>query len=315
MDSGAPPSGYYLDATDGKRYGPADLATLREWVAAGSVLPETVLVDAQTGQPVPARDVPGLFSASGSAAPPPMAPPRPDPAAVAAQYMPAKPKSGVPIWAWAIVACIFGFCCCGVFGAILFPVLASARVAAKRSLGLTNMKQIDLAALLYANDNDDCLPPDMSSARAFRPYLAAYARNPEIFASVNPVGGEILGNAKLSGKSTRKLSDPETTLLAYDEKPWFSDRGIVGFADGHAQVVPFTRISALLAVQPFRATPSGSDEPTTADSTGGPAVPDGGSPAPQNDVPTNPPGGFDQTNGAPNDGTSQPGPPSAGDGG
>ncbi len=45
-----------------------------------------------------------------------------------------------------------------ILAAILFPVFAQAKVAAKKAVDLSNSKQIMLAALMYSNDSDDYLP-------------------------------------------------------------------------------------------------------------------------------------------------------------
>jgi prepilin-type N-terminal cleavage/methylation domain-containing protein/prepilin-type processing-associated H-X9-DG protein len=45
-----------------------------------------------------------------------------------------------------------------ILAAILFPVFAQAKLAAKKTVDLSNLKQIDLAALMYANDYDDFFP-------------------------------------------------------------------------------------------------------------------------------------------------------------
>jgi len=42
-----------------------------------------------------------------------------------------------------------------ILAAILFPVFAQAKDAAKKSIGLSNVKQIDLAYLMYSGDYDD----------------------------------------------------------------------------------------------------------------------------------------------------------------
>lgn len=46
-----------------------------------------------------------------------------------------------------------------ILAAILFPVFAQAKSAAKRTQDLTNVKNITLGVLLYTGDNDDSLPP------------------------------------------------------------------------------------------------------------------------------------------------------------
>ncbi len=46
-----------------------------------------------------------------------------------------------------------------ILAAILFPVFAQAKTAAKRTQDLTNVKNITLGVLLYTGDNDDAVPP------------------------------------------------------------------------------------------------------------------------------------------------------------
>jgi prepilin-type N-terminal cleavage/methylation domain-containing protein/prepilin-type processing-associated H-X9-DG protein len=45
-----------------------------------------------------------------------------------------------------------------ILAAILFPVFAQAKEAAKKTTCLSNLKQQGLAGIMYANDNDDYLP-------------------------------------------------------------------------------------------------------------------------------------------------------------
>src|SRR3954470_23291274 len=46
-----------------------------------------------------------------------------------------------------------------ILAAILFPVFAQAKAAAKRTASLSNAKQLDLAVLSYCSANNDGLPP------------------------------------------------------------------------------------------------------------------------------------------------------------
>jgi prepilin-type N-terminal cleavage/methylation domain-containing protein len=45
-----------------------------------------------------------------------------------------------------------------ILAAILFPVFAQAKLAAKKTASLSNIKQIELATLMYMNDYDDYFP-------------------------------------------------------------------------------------------------------------------------------------------------------------
>jgi len=63
-----------------------------------------------------------------------------------------------------------------ILAAILFPVFAQAKLAAKKSTDLSNIKQSTLGALLYSSDNDDttpfCMWPDFyANAARFMPYI------------------------------------------------------------------------------------------------------------------------------------------------
>jgi prepilin-type N-terminal cleavage/methylation domain-containing protein/prepilin-type processing-associated H-X9-DG protein len=45
-----------------------------------------------------------------------------------------------------------------ILAAILFPVFAQAKLAAKKTADLSNLKQIGLGIMMYSNDSDDMLP-------------------------------------------------------------------------------------------------------------------------------------------------------------
>jgi prepilin-type N-terminal cleavage/methylation domain-containing protein/prepilin-type processing-associated H-X9-DG protein len=54
-----------------------------------------------------------------------------------------------------------------ILAAILFPVFAKAREKARQSSCLSNVKQMMLAMLSYAQDNDECLPVGGQSAGGY----------------------------------------------------------------------------------------------------------------------------------------------------
>src|SRR5579884_2258589 len=73
-----------------------------------------------------------------------------------------------------------------ILAAILFPVFAQAKAAAKTTATLSNVKQLGLAVLMYSNDNDDMTPmyeytgPD-GYFWCFARILYPYTKNPNIF--------------------------------------------------------------------------------------------------------------------------------------
>ena len=59
---------YYLIADDGQKYGPADLATLNQWIAESRLRPDHMLEVETTAQRVQASSVPGLAFGAPQAA-------------------------------------------------------------------------------------------------------------------------------------------------------------------------------------------------------------------------------------------------------
>src|SRR5688500_16629189 len=79
-----------------------------------------------------------------------------------------------------------------ILAAILFPVFAQAKEAAKKSVGVAHTKQMDLACIMYAADFDDALPlanvadsaPKVSGLWVFS--VLPYTKNLDMFK--NPAG-------------------------------------------------------------------------------------------------------------------------------
>jgi hypothetical protein len=51
---------YFVIGDDGQKYGPADVATLNQWIAEARLIPTQVLEDEASGQRMAAGSVPGL---------------------------------------------------------------------------------------------------------------------------------------------------------------------------------------------------------------------------------------------------------------
>ena len=71
-----------------------------------------------------------------------------------------------------------------ILAAILFPVFAQAKAAAKKTQSLSNVKQINLGTIMYSNDYDDMLPmaqyenPEwISWIRVVDPYIKNGSQN------------------------------------------------------------------------------------------------------------------------------------------
>ena len=87
-----------------------------------------------------------------------------------------------------------------ILAAILFPVFAQAKFAAKKTVDLSNAKQIGTAVKLYLGDNDDTMPiffaynsdpsiyPD-NTHRGTEVLLLPYSKSKDIFRSPLDTGG------------------------------------------------------------------------------------------------------------------------------
>jgi hypothetical protein len=100
--------GYYVIAQDGNRYGPADIATLQQWVREGRVAPNTTLEDEYTGTQIRASLLPELSHLFPSQTVPP---------GDAYRQPPAMTSGGPSSRATtALVLGILGLLCCGLLG-------------------------------------------------------------------------------------------------------------------------------------------------------------------------------------------------------
>jgi prepilin-type N-terminal cleavage/methylation domain-containing protein len=57
-----------------------------------------------------------------------------------------------------------------ILAAILFPVFAQAKAAAKKIAGVSNAKQLDLSIIMYQNDVDDFVPPATAWSNGYSSY-------------------------------------------------------------------------------------------------------------------------------------------------
>jgi prepilin-type processing-associated H-X9-DG protein len=106
--------------------------------------------------------------------------------------------------------------------------------AAKRTQTLSNVKQVALACIIYANDYDDVLPNGASTAQVQK-LTEPYIKNLNLWKTLNPAGGRLLFNTKLSGVNMQSLDSIATTPMLYETKPWSDGRRVVGYADGHVK--------------------------------------------------------------------------------
>jgi prepilin-type N-terminal cleavage/methylation domain-containing protein/prepilin-type processing-associated H-X9-DG protein len=133
-----------------------------------------------------------------------------------------------------------------ILAAILFPVFAQAKLAAKKTVDLSNMKQIGLAVFMYAGDNDDTpcqVSYEFGGTTPVQPYnpsgkyqvhftylLQPYVKNYNIFlAPVDsapiapkypcPNGSADYGKLNSSGQMYCDWQYPNSYLPAYNVLP------------------------------------------------------------------------------------------------
>jgi len=82
-----------------------------------------------------------------------------------------------------------------ILAAILFPVFAQAKAAAKKASAISNAKQIDLGSLMYSNDYDDEIVPYFSHVIFTPPYKHNYSA-PGIYwpQLISPYIGRVTGH-------------------------------------------------------------------------------------------------------------------------
>jgi len=120
-------------------------------------------------------------------------------------------------------------------------VFDQAHKAAESTSCLSNVKQLALAALMLANDNDDKFKLDLSHVKAtFHPYL----KNDQLWYCPSGPKDQVAYtfNASLANKSETEIAEPANTVMIYEGTKGqlnfrHSGRAAVAFADGHAKLI------------------------------------------------------------------------------
>lgn len=97
-----------------------------------------------------------------------------------------------------------------ILAAILFPVFAQAKLAAKKTQALSNAKQICTAQLMYVNDYDD-MSPSLGQGD-WTDHLYPYVKNEDLF--LNPIRNDFDG-----GCLSRVAAGTETLPGAGSDEP------------------------------------------------------------------------------------------------
>lgn len=135
-----------------------------------------------------------------------------------------------------------------ILAAILFPVFAKAREKARQTKCTSNQRQLALAASMYAQENEEKLPPVSTFWSGINVPSAVFTCPTK----KSIVNGYVY-SSRLDGKSLGDLPSPETVMLTADgatlfaggtANVWYNnndydfrhDKGIiVSFVDGHVE--------------------------------------------------------------------------------
>lgn len=149
-----------------------------------------------------------------------------------------------------------------ILAAILFPVFAQAKLAAKKSRALSQMKQLGIAVYMYATDYDDYFCPasmrttnPADTPEVWPPKINVYAKNKEIFLGVD-------GSTSTFAEdwATRKNQDiGYTDATGFDPNSLVSPGAATLGTEGFTSAANFSSAEEPASIGLFASTPNGSN--------------------------------------------------------
>ncbi|MDR3692622.1 MAG: hypothetical protein P4L46_24795 [Fimbriimonas sp.] len=120
------------------------------------------------------------------------------------------------------------------------------RSSAQKTVILSNMKQIALGVLMYANDNNDKIALDQSNLKA---RIAPYLRNANLWKGPDGKLLDVRLNPSLFGKSMTAVAEPAQCVMLSigpkDKLQYFEGQTIIAFVDGHVKLLKKEGLSIL----------------------------------------------------------------------
>jgi prepilin-type processing-associated H-X9-DG protein len=143
---------------------------------------------------------------------------------------------------------------------MLLPALNKAKEKASGIYCMNNIKQLNLGLMMYSSDNKDQFPSGNTWCDALRPYLGGNTN-----AFICPLGASgqrchYALNGRLAGASMKEIQVPAQTVLVFEidggwnvsggrerlmARPRHTGAYVVGFVDGHVEMVRPARLSQL----------------------------------------------------------------------
>lgn len=143
--------------------------------------------------------------------------------------------------------------------AILMPALAHARVQAKTLVSQNQARQICLAMMMYCDENDGRFPPADNWTATLTPYIGDAKILESPFAPHTGLAWAM--NKNLDGRKLNDIRQPAQTVLIFEARIGGPPAGgrellprrprgrrgyVVGFLDGHADIVPPDKVHELV---------------------------------------------------------------------
>ena len=124
-----------------------------------------------------------------------------------------------------------------VLAAVLFPVFAKSHEKARQSSCMSNLKQLALGTIQFANEHEDHLPGAITWQEDIMPYV----KNKMLFVCPDQKTISYAINPHVAGRKLDDIPDKETTVLLYEAdehgQPDFphNDGANYAFVDGHVK--------------------------------------------------------------------------------
>jgi prepilin-type processing-associated H-X9-DG protein len=117
----------------------------------------------------------------------------------------------------------------GAIGAgILMPALARSRQQARYAVSMTNLKQLGLAVIMYADEHDGKLPDNLEQAKQY------YGDSKVLDSPLKPKDFDGLSYIYVSGHSM-KAESPARQIVIYENPEYCQDTINALFLDGHVE--------------------------------------------------------------------------------
>ena len=160
------------------------------------------------------------------------------------------PTAGTKRSAFTLIELLVVIAIIAILAAILFPVFARARENARRSSCTSNLKQIGLGILQYAQDYDEKMVPSnihgltgptaISGVRAWSPLVQPYVKSAQVFACPsNTRNTQAFGNGETAADGTVIRTSYGTLDADYAAMQNDAGRNLASFASVSQCIMAF----------------------------------------------------------------------------